>query len=106
MASHCLQIAAMTPRWHALCREFEGLIVLQSGVCASLITFFIAHTSPTHFLLSCTHPSTRTGLGEFQLGEVLGRGAFGVVYKGLNMTTGEFVAIKRLGKPRRPPLCS
>jgi serine/threonine protein kinase len=29
------------------------------------------------------------------IGEALGRGAFGVVYKGLNFETGETVAIKR-----------
>lgn len=32
----------------------------------------------------------------YQLGEKLGKGAFGVVYKGLDITTGQFVAVKRL----------
>ncbi|RUS20588.1 hypothetical protein BC937DRAFT_94880 [Endogone sp. FLAS-F59071] len=32
----------------------------------------------------------------FQLGDCIGKGAFGAVYRGLNMTTGETVAIKQL----------
>jgi Ras GTPase-activating-like protein IQGAP2/3 len=35
-------------------------------------------------------------LGKYHIGEALGRGAFGVVYKGLNFETGETVAIKRI----------
>jgi len=35
-------------------------------------------------------------VGDYQLGEKLGKGAFGTVYKGLDRRTGQFVAIKRL----------
>jgi len=35
-------------------------------------------------------------LARQQLGEQLGKGAFGVVVKGLDITTGQFVAVKRL----------
>jgi len=33
---------------------------------------------------------------DYQLGEKLGKGAFGAVYKGLNVRSGQFVAVKRL----------
>ncbi|KAF2480077.1 hypothetical protein BDY17DRAFT_327060 [Neohortaea acidophila] len=36
------------------------------------------------------------GLKDFQLGDCLGRGAFGSVYRALNWSTGEFVAIKQV----------
>jgi serine/threonine protein kinase len=32
------------------------------------------------------------------LGEILGRGATGVVYQGLNVKTGDFVAVKQVAK--------
>lgn len=35
-------------------------------------------------------------IGQYQLGEMLGKGAFGVVYRGLNMETGAFVAVKQI----------
>lgn len=35
-----------------------------------------------------------------QLGAKLGKGAFGAVYKGLDLKTGQFVAIKRIGLDR------
>ncbi|MDP2437214.1 MAG: protein kinase [archaeon] len=35
-------------------------------------------------------------VAEFQLGEVLGKGAFGVVYTGLSVSTGEMVAVKQI----------
>jgi serine/threonine protein kinase len=38
-----------------------------------------------------------------QLGELLGRGAFGRVYKGLNFQTGEVVAVKQTRKTDLEP---
>lgn len=35
-------------------------------------------------------------VGTFQLGNCIGKGAFGVVYKGLNLEDGEIVAIKQI----------
>ncbi|SPO21335.1 related to MAPKK kinase [Ustilago trichophora] len=40
-------------------------------------------------------PSTTT-LGNYQLGDCLGRGAFGSVYRGLNWMNGETVAVKQI----------
>ena len=34
-------------------------------------------------------------LGQYQLGEVIGRGAFGFVHRALNVKTGDFVAVKK-----------
>ena len=34
-------------------------------------------------------------LGQYQLGEVIGRGAFGFVHRALNVQTGDFVAVKK-----------
>ncbi|KAL6047728.1 MAP kinase kinase, variant 2 [Balamuthia mandrillaris] len=34
-------------------------------------------------------------VGQFQLGKIIGRGGFGTVHKGLNLNTGNIVAIKR-----------
>ncbi|KAJ5071692.1 mtk1/mekk4 [Anaeramoeba ignava] len=39
---------------------------------------------------------------QFQIGEIIGRGAFGAVYKGFNISTGEFVAIKRISLTKIP----
>jgi serine/threonine protein kinase len=35
-------------------------------------------------------------VGQFQLGDCIGKGAFGAVYRGLNSETGEVVAIKQV----------
>lgn len=43
------------------------------------------------------HPPT---VGDYQLGEIIGRGAYGCVYKALNVQTGDFAAIKRVDKTR------
>lgn len=39
-------------------------------------------------------------VGDYYLGDLLGRGAYGFVYKGLHATTGDFVAIKKVDKTR------
>jgi serine/threonine protein kinase len=41
-----------------------------------------------------------TRVGNYNLGELLGKGAYGSVYKALNMVTGDFVAIKKVEKSR------
>ncbi|CBQ68144.1 related to MAPKK kinase [Sporisorium reilianum SRZ2] len=41
-------------------------------------------------------PTTTTTLGNYQLGDCLGRGAFGSVYRGLNYMNGETVAVKQI----------
>ncbi len=33
-------------------------------------------------------------IGNFSIGEVIGKGAMGCVYKGINLDTGQIVAIK------------
>ncbi|CDW98725.1 hypothetical protein [Sporisorium scitamineum] len=49
---------------------------------------------------------TTTTLGNYQLGDCLGRGAFGSVYRGLNYMNGETVAVKQiqLGNIPKPEL--
>ncbi|XP_049850344.1 ras GTPase-activating-like protein rgaA [Schistocerca gregaria] len=49
------------------------------------------------------HEASSKRIGNFQIGESLGRGAFGTVYKGLNFETGETVAIKRVKITGIPP---
>merc|ERR1712137_1454093 len=44
--------------------------------------------------------ATTMQVGNYQLGAKLGKGAFGAVYKGLDLKTGQFVAIKRIGLDR------
>jgi serine/threonine protein kinase len=41
-------------------------------------------------------PDPDRRIGSYQIGEALGKGAFGTVYKGLDIETGETVAIKRV----------
>ncbi|MBW0466232.1 hypothetical protein O181_005947 [Austropuccinia psidii MF-1] len=43
-----------------------------------------------------------TSLPDYQLGEVLGRGAFGCVFRALNWFTGETVAVKQVGLSNIP----
>eukprot|EP01100_Stratorugosa_tubuloviscum_P010277 TRINITY_DN438_c0_g1_i5.p1 TRINITY_DN438_c0_g1~~TRINITY_DN438_c0_g1_i5.p1 ORF type:complete len:872 (+),score=342.39 TRINITY_DN438_c0_g1_i5:45-2618(+) len=43
-----------------------------------------------------TKKGTTYVVGPFQLGEMIGKGAFGCVYKGLNSINGEVVAVKRI----------
>uniref|UniRef100_A0A7S4I5Y8 Protein kinase domain-containing protein n=1 Tax=Vannella robusta TaxID=1487602 RepID=A0A7S4I5Y8_9EUKA len=39
-------------------------------------------------------------VGQYQLGQKLGKGAFGVVFKALDIKTGQFVAVKRIDKEK------
>lgn len=43
-----------------------------------------------------TRPSQDAGLKDYQLGDCLGKGAFGSVFRALNMGTGETVAVKQV----------
>jgi Protein kinase domain len=45
-----------------------------------------------------TQKGTTLVIEDFQLGEKLGKGAFGKVYKGLNVANGQFVAVKRMDR--------
>ncbi|SNX84122.1 related to MAPKK kinase [Melanopsichium pennsylvanicum] len=54
-----------------------------------------ATKSATPVSKSAPRPSTTT-LGNYQLGDCLGRGAFGSVYRGLNYMNGETVAVKQV----------
>lgn len=45
-----------------------------------------------------THKGTTLVIEDFQLGEKLGKGQYGKVYKGLNMRNGQFVAVKRMNR--------
>ena len=41
-------------------------------------------------------PQASKRLGSYQLGDEIGKGGFGTVYRGLNTETGDFVAVKQL----------
>ncbi|POW05234.1 hypothetical protein PSTT_09862 [Puccinia striiformis] len=57
-----------------------------------------AHSKPEP-----THQMANTAsLPDYQLGEVLGRGAFGCVFRALNWCTGETVAVKQVGLSNIP----
>lgn len=47
-----------------------------------------------------TKMGTTFRIENYQLGEKLGKGAFGVVYKGLHVVTGQFVAVKRISRDK------
>jgi serine/threonine protein kinase len=45
--------------------------------------------------MSSNHPQkSQKMIGEYSVGELLGKGAMGCVYKGINLNTGKLVAIK------------
>ncbi|PWY97167.1 hypothetical protein BCV70DRAFT_71012 [Testicularia cyperi] len=61
----------------------------------------VSSASPTPNAAAAPTAAPSTGasvstLGHYQLGDCLGRGAFGSVYRGLNWTTGETVAVKQI----------
>eukprot|EP01132_Coremiostelium_polycephalum_P002334 gene2334-2882_t len=44
--------------------------------------------------------TTKALIGQYVIGEILGKGGFATVFKGLNSVTGDFVAIKRFEKSK------
>eukprot|EP01094_Clydonella_sp_ATCC50884_P002136 TRINITY_DN11643_c0_g1_i1.p1 TRINITY_DN11643_c0_g1~~TRINITY_DN11643_c0_g1_i1.p1 ORF type:complete len:1085 (-),score=383.55 TRINITY_DN11643_c0_g1_i1:312-3566(-) len=46
--------------------------------------------------------SQPTFIGDYQIGRCLGRGGFGAVYQGVDITTGTFVAIKQMKRQNLP----
>ncbi|KIK98973.1 hypothetical protein PAXRUDRAFT_30797 [Paxillus rubicundulus Ve08.2h10] len=52
--------------------------------------------STSHAISPAKHPSGSKLLNDYQLGDSLGKGAFGQVYRALNWATGETVAVKEI----------
>jgi serine/threonine protein kinase len=53
-------------------------------------------SAPLTQILYTLPPGTRLAQGQYQLDSVLGEGAFGITYKGMNLVTNQPVAIKEL----------
>jgi serine/threonine protein kinase len=49
-----------------------------------------------------SRPQQQVPVGQYMLGDKLGRGAFGDVFKGLDTETGKFVAVKQVGIKKLP----
>ncbi|KAH9470133.1 hypothetical protein Pst134EA_007399 [Puccinia striiformis f. sp. tritici] len=63
----------------------------------------MSRTIKAHSKPEPTHQMANTAsLPDYQLGEVLGRGAFGCVFRALNWCTGETVAVKQVGLSNIP----
>ena len=45
---------------------------------------------------------SRTDLGEWRKGEIIGKGAYGTVYMGLNLQSGEMMAVKQIATNSNP----
>ena len=52
---------------------------------------------PNAFNSTSSHSKCSEDITRWKKGEVLGQGAFGVVYLGLNNDTGELMAVKQMG---------
>ena len=88
----------------------SGLLVkaITSSNAESAINASLPHNEHTPIMSrhrktqnagSSTMPSTTQGVGiRWKRGEMLGQGAFGVVYLGLNLSSGELMAVKQVTK--------
>lgn len=78
-----------------------SILLIYSFYCFLLLEreSLIFHSSPPLYLESLSNHDANHLiylLADQQLGDCLGRGAFGQVYRGLNWTTGETVAVKQI----------